>query len=86
MINFDYLLLSDTKLGHVTGRGWRLILVNAIGAVAILCTVVSTAIVQYVPNSFSGREKIDILVKNLQIKLICKKKVVFAINIIWIRI
>jgi len=44
---------SDTKLGHVTGRGWRLILVNAIGAVAILCTVVSTAIVQYVPNSFS---------------------------------
>ncbi len=45
---------SDVKMGHVTGRGWRLILVNAVGAVVILCTVVSTAIVQYVPNTFSG--------------------------------
>lgn len=50
---------SDTKLGHVTGRGWRLILVNAIGAVAILCTVVSTAIVQYVPNKFSVKALIS---------------------------
>lgn len=44
---------GDVKMGHVTGRGWRLILVNAVGAVVILCTVVSTAIVQYVPNTFS---------------------------------
>jgi len=62
----------DLKLGHVSGQGWRLILVNSIGALAILSTVVSTAIVQYVPNTFSGKALVSTLLNLAEMEITVK--------------
>jgi len=53
----------DQRLGHVSGRGWRLILVNCVGSLAILSTVMSTAVVQYIPNTVVVQQLVDMVMK-----------------------
>jgi len=52
----------DCNLGHVMGRGWRLILGNTVGTMAILSTVISRAIVMYIPNTVSVRSLVNMFI------------------------
>lgn len=62
----------DARLGHVSGRGWRLILVNSVGSMAILCTVISQAIVQYIPNTISGQQIVSMMMNLAEMEVTIK--------------
>lgn len=49
----------DRQLGHSSGRGWRLIFLNWFGNLLVLSLVLSHAMSQYIPNTYTGLSSVN---------------------------
>lgn len=49
----------DRELGHSSGQGWRLIFVNWLGSLAVISVIISHAMSQYIPNTYTGLSSVN---------------------------